>query len=162
MLARKEKQNLVIKLYKQDKTVREIAKEAHMSFSDIGTIIKQEFGDEDVNKDAQIFKLFEKGTKLLDIAIEFNISANEVQRIYSGPTYLDPKSKSEFYIWSGTTTQLLNTKGTVAYIKQHRYLSSLPRVDFQEFPAHIKSEIQDTLGIKLILMAPNDFWNVIL
>lgn len=82
MLARKEKQNLVIKLYKQDKTVREIAQESHMSFSDIGTIIKQEFGDKDVNKDAQIFKLFEKGTKLLDIAIEFNISANEVQRLH--------------------------------------------------------------------------------
>jgi Mor family transcriptional regulator len=82
MLARKEKQNLVIDLYKQDKTVREIAKEVHMSFSDISTIIKREFGDEDVTKDAQIFKLFERGRKPIDIAIKFNTSANEVQKLH--------------------------------------------------------------------------------
>jgi hypothetical protein len=82
MLARKEKQKLVINLYKQDKTVREIAKEVHMSFSNISAIIKREFGDEDVTKDAQILKLFEKGTKPIDIAIEFNLSANEVQRLH--------------------------------------------------------------------------------
>lgn len=48
----------------------------------------------------------------------------EVKRNDLGPVYLDPKGKSEFCIRSGTTTQFLNTKETVAYIKQHRYLSS--------------------------------------
>lgn len=53
-----------------------------MSFSDIGAIIKREFGQEDVSKDAQIFKLFEKGTKPVSVAIKFNMSANEVQRLH--------------------------------------------------------------------------------
>ena len=42
-----------------------------------------------------------------------------VKRNYRGPTYLDPKEKSEFYIRSGTTTQLLNSRETHAYIENH-------------------------------------------
>jgi predicted HTH transcriptional regulator len=42
-----------------------------------------------------------------------------VKKNNSGPTYIEPKSKGEFYIRSGTTTQLLNPKETVAYTKQH-------------------------------------------
>jgi predicted HTH transcriptional regulator len=50
------------------------------------------------------------------------IAVVEVKRNDLGPIYLDPKSKSEFYIRAGTTTQLLNTKESVAYIKQHWHL----------------------------------------
>ena len=73
----------VIDLYKQEKTIREIAKEVRMSFSDIGAIIKGEFGSEKLesSKDAQILKLFAKGTKPIDIAIKFNLSADEVQSL---------------------------------------------------------------------------------
>ena len=35
---RQEKQELVSRLYKEGKTMREISKEVHMSFSDIGSI----------------------------------------------------------------------------------------------------------------------------
>ncbi len=38
---REEKRQLVCKLYKEGKTMREISKEAHMSFSDIGPITKK-------------------------------------------------------------------------------------------------------------------------
>jgi very-short-patch-repair endonuclease len=55
---------------------------------------------------------------------EKTLAVIEVKRNDLVPIYLDPKGKSEFYIRSGTTTQLLNTKETIAYIKQHRYLSS--------------------------------------
>jgi Mor family transcriptional regulator len=66
------------------KTIREIAKEYHMSFSDIGGVIKQEFGSEklELSRDAQVLKLFVKGTKPIEIAIKFNISADEVQRLH--------------------------------------------------------------------------------
>jgi len=84
LLTRQEKQKLVIDLYEQEKTIREIAKEVRMSFGDIGAIIKREFGSEklELSRDAQVLKSFEKGTKPIDIAIKFNISVDEVQRLY--------------------------------------------------------------------------------
>ena len=82
MLTGQQKQQLVISLYKQGKTIREIAKQVHMSFSDIGGVIKREFGSEklEISRDAQVLKLFEKGIRPIDIAIKFNISAGEVQK----------------------------------------------------------------------------------
>ena len=74
----------MIDLYKQEKTIREIAKQVHMSFSDIGAVIKREFGTEklELSRDAQVLKLFAKGTKPIDVAIKFNISPDEVQRLH--------------------------------------------------------------------------------
>jgi len=66
LLARQERQERVLELYKQDKTMREIAKEVHMSFGDISSIIKKEFGTQDekrVSLDSQVLKLFSKGLK---------------------------------------------------------------------------------------------------
>ena len=82
MLTGQQKQQLTIDLYKQGKTIREIAKRVHMSFSDIGAIIKREFGSEklELSREAQILKLWRKGTKPIDIAIKFNITADEVQK----------------------------------------------------------------------------------
>ena len=84
MLTGRQKQQLVISLYKQGKTIREIAKQVHMSFSDIGAVIKREFGTEklELSRDAQVLKLFAKGTKPIDVAIKFNISPDEVQRLH--------------------------------------------------------------------------------
>ena len=41
LLNKKEKEQLVIQLYQDGKTIRDIASAAHMSFSDIGKIIKR-------------------------------------------------------------------------------------------------------------------------
>ena len=41
LLFKFEKEKRVIELYLQDKTIREIAKEVHMSFRDISNIIKR-------------------------------------------------------------------------------------------------------------------------
>jgi hypothetical protein len=38
---REQKRELVCRLYKEGKTMREISKQAHMSFSDIGSITKK-------------------------------------------------------------------------------------------------------------------------
>jgi DNA-binding NarL/FixJ family response regulator len=40
-LNKTEKEKLVIELYNKGKTIREIAKEVHMSFGDISIIIKK-------------------------------------------------------------------------------------------------------------------------
>lgn len=64
--------------------MREIAKEVHMSFSDISTIIKKEFPEKEqhITKDTEVLKAFAKGEKPLDIAIKFNLPANEVERLH--------------------------------------------------------------------------------
>src|SRR5919108_560013 len=53
MLTREEKERLVIDLYNQDKTIRDIVKELRMSFRDIGAILKKsgekEEDEEEVN-----------------------------------------------------------------------------------------------------------------
>jgi transcriptional antiterminator len=51
MLSRTEKEDRVIKLYQQSKTIREIAQEVHMSFGDIGAIIKKVTGSQDDDGD---------------------------------------------------------------------------------------------------------------
>jgi hypothetical protein len=77
LLGRTEREQRVIDLYQQSKTIREIAQEVHMSFADIGAIIRKvtrSQGDDDgkskeqdkasivsLSKDSQAFKLFSLG-----------------------------------------------------------------------------------------------------
>ena len=49
-LYNKAKAEQVIELYKQGKTIREIAKIVHMSFGDIGAIINNYIEDEEIQK----------------------------------------------------------------------------------------------------------------
>ena len=46
LIGRKEKEKLVIQLAHEGKTTREIAKQAHISLRDIGSIIRKETGDD--------------------------------------------------------------------------------------------------------------------
>ena len=52
MLRRTEKEQRVIELYQQGKTIREIAHEVHMSFADIGAIKRKITGLQDDNNNA--------------------------------------------------------------------------------------------------------------
>jgi hypothetical protein len=95
---RAEKEEFVIRLYKENKSIREIAKLMHMSFRDIGEImnkLKQEKGrqerdlDErdDVNdtsksKVTQAIKLFSEGKTPVEVVIALDIPADEVHAIY--------------------------------------------------------------------------------
>jgi hypothetical protein len=97
MLSRTEKEQRVIELYQQGKTIRKIAQEVHMSFGDIGSIIKKLTGlDGDnkpkqqdkipvtttLSKDSQAFKLFSEDKKPIDVAIELDLGADVVDRLY--------------------------------------------------------------------------------
>ena len=91
VLNRWDKEQLVIKLHQEGKTIREVAQQVHMSFKDIGTIIRRIDGQEDhdietkdlKNKstDTKALWLFSNGKKPIDVAIELNLSASEVQNI---------------------------------------------------------------------------------
>jgi transposase len=66
VLNKKEKKQLVIELYRQNKTVREIAKRVHISFGDIGKIIRS-LDDRDDDVDANDLKTKSKDTKALHL-----------------------------------------------------------------------------------------------
>jgi transposase len=103
ILTRQERERLVIELYNQGKTIREIAKEARMSFRDIGAIlnkaveekdkegIKQQDGAEQNREQeeqqhlslaAQAYKLFSEGKTPLDVAIALNLRESEATKLY--------------------------------------------------------------------------------
>jgi predicted HTH domain antitoxin len=71
-MTREEREEYVIQLYKENNSIREIAKLMHMSFRDIGAIINSERGqldeDDDIkskSKITQAIKLFSEGILFL-------------------------------------------------------------------------------------------------
>src|SRR5215469_10201779 len=93
---RAEKEQYVIRLYKENKSTREIAELVHMSFRDIGVITKKvklqadgERGlleeDDDINsksKTTQAIKLFSELKSPVEVAIALDLPANHVRAIY--------------------------------------------------------------------------------
>ena len=91
VLNKKEKEDLVVKLYEEGKTIREIAKQAHLSFGTIGKIIKQLNGVEnnetissDMNnksKATQALNLFLQGKRPVEVAIALDLPSIEVENL---------------------------------------------------------------------------------
>jgi hypothetical protein len=88
VLTRRDKEQLVIKLHQEGKTIRDIALAAHLSFSDIGSIIRRIDGKVDDGADLKNkspetkgLSLFSVGKKPIEVAIELNLSASEVHNI---------------------------------------------------------------------------------
>jgi SMC interacting uncharacterized protein involved in chromosome segregation len=84
---REEKRQLVIKLYQEGKTMREISKVVHMSFGDIGSIIRKENEDaapksKEKSQESQALKLFNKEKDPIDVAITLDIPASKAEGIY--------------------------------------------------------------------------------
>jgi hypothetical protein len=95
-MSRVEKEECVIRLYKENKSTREIAKLMHMSFGRIAAITKKvkleadrERGqleeDDDIkskSKTTQAIKLFSELESPVEVAIALDLSADQVQAIY--------------------------------------------------------------------------------
>jgi hypothetical protein len=87
VLNKHDKEQLVIKLHQEGKTIRDIASAAHMSFSDIGKIMKRVDGranDTDLRsktKATQALHMFNNGKKPIEVAIELDISYSEVEEL---------------------------------------------------------------------------------
>jgi hypothetical protein len=91
ILNKKEKEELVVKLYQDGKPIREIAKQTHLSFGTIGKIIRRINGlDNDENtsndmkgksKSSQAMNLFLHGKRPVEVAIELDLSANEIEEM---------------------------------------------------------------------------------
>ena len=103
ILNRQERERLVLDLYNQGKTIREIAKEARMSFRDIGAILnkaveektqgikQQENAEENCEQEqeqqhlslaAKAYKLFSDRETPLDVAIALNLRESEATKYY--------------------------------------------------------------------------------
>jgi hypothetical protein len=85
VLTRQEREQLVIDLHHQGKGTREIAKEAKMSFSQIGAIIKRaaqqrELGQVQVERTSistEAYRLFSEGKTALQVTIDLQIKSDE-------------------------------------------------------------------------------------
>ena len=88
LLNKHQKKALVIELYKQGKTRRQIAEMVHMSFKDIAAIINEYTGeDKQVNKsekskDSRAFELFLQGKQSVEVAIELDMPADQVEELH--------------------------------------------------------------------------------
>src|ERR687896_2627852 len=106
ILTRQERERLVLDLYKQGKTYREIAKEARISPRDIGVILNKAVEDKKSEKSkeeqdnnsgeknqnqeqeqrlslaAQAYKLFSERKTPLEVAIALNLRESEATKVY--------------------------------------------------------------------------------
>jgi hypothetical protein len=100
-LNKHEKEQKVIELHKQQgKTLKEIAKEVHMSFRDISRIIKtydkkvrleskKEHNNQSNQKikkpslSSRVFKLFSDGKTSTEVVIELDIPPEKVEKLWS-------------------------------------------------------------------------------
>ena len=92
---------MVIELANEGKTTREIAKDVHISFKDIGKIIRKVTGDDDespaetekeeerkqkrlksLSPYARAFQMFKDGKSLVDVAIEIDQESTTVLNYY--------------------------------------------------------------------------------
>jgi hypothetical protein len=88
LLNKHQKKALVMELYKQGKTRRQIAETVHMSFKDIADIINEYTGEDkqdnksEKSKDSRAFELFMQGKQSVEVAIELDIPADQVEELH--------------------------------------------------------------------------------
>jgi hypothetical protein len=91
MFTRQEKEKLVIELYNQGLTIREISKKARMSFRDIGAILKKASGEKEENQDkeqsslspsSQAYSLYLEGKTPLEVAIALDLTESQTTKFY--------------------------------------------------------------------------------
>ena len=91
VLNKQEKEKLVLRLHQEGKTIRQISHEAHVSFTDIGKIIRKinGFANNEIppdemrrkSKATQAMNLFLHGKRPVEVAIELDLSASEIEEM---------------------------------------------------------------------------------
>jgi hypothetical protein len=92
ILTRQQKELIVVKLAEEGHSTRQIAKAAHVSLKDIGTILRRYTGEEEATTSEEIdkslstnskaFKLFKEKKSMVDVAITLNVDADEVLELF--------------------------------------------------------------------------------
>jgi DNA-binding Lrp family transcriptional regulator len=92
VLTRSEKERRIIEMYEAGHTIREIAREVHMSFGPIGNIIRKVTGDSGIDsnnkpimsKETDALKLFQEAKTPVEAAIILDISSDDTEDLYLG------------------------------------------------------------------------------
>jgi hypothetical protein len=98
VLTKKQKKELVIRLYEEGKTTREMAKIVKISLRDIGTILR-EYNNEPEPKPpksdhAQAFKLLSNGKDLIQVSFALDLPFNLIRQYFI--EYLELKGMFDF------------------------------------------------------------------
>ena len=91
VLTREEKESLVLDLYNEGKSTREIAQIAHMYFRDIGAIIDKKEKEQESKEghtrqgflSTHAYKLFSEGKTTEEVAIALNLRQPQVTEFYT-------------------------------------------------------------------------------
>jgi hypothetical protein len=124
IFSEKDKEKLVVDLLNKGHTAREIAKQAHLSFTDIKKIQMKITGDVDggdkekkkpLSIPSQAFKLFLEGKSIVQVAIWLDLHTDQALKIHSD--YLTLRNM-------GMASQKImeNRRNLVAYLKLFDYL----------------------------------------
>ena len=157
MLTRVDKEKQVIRLYIEGKTMREIAKEVHMSFGDIGVIIRKITGEDKakeeikLSKNTQALKLFYQGKRPIEVVIALDMEPKEVNRLYReywelerkyalNNLYDDFKENIPSFI---KLFNIMNRKnmGEEEILNVLRYVDELPTMN--EYSMSLQADIRD-------------------
>ena len=81
-LNRKEREQLIVDLYTNGSSYREIAKEARVSLRDIKGILDKANGVQSLSKSSQAYRMFSEGKSPTDVAIALDMRESEVTQLY--------------------------------------------------------------------------------
>ncbi len=181
ILTRQEKERLVIKLAEGGHSTRQIAKAAHVSLRDIGSIIRHYTGEEEeatvepkdksLTLNSRAFKLFKENKDLVDVAIALNMEADEVLGLHSDYLQLSNKDKLMSLYWEmGDDVHqlvylykqlewygLANRKDIISIAQKEEKLKNMDKVVFDTYGEigrlnSIKMELEGTIEGQMKMM----------
>jgi prefoldin subunit 5 len=152
ILNKKEKVQLAIKLYQDGKPMREIARQAHLSFGSIGKIIRTINSGDDANSDncnsksksTKALFLFKSGKKPIDVAIELDISASEVEELQQEYWALNQLPEVAL-LYDETKNFLSSFLKLYHYLKDRRMLSEKHISKFLRYADHDLPELTNKI-----------------
>lgn len=129
VLNKHDKEQLVIKLHQDGRTVRDIASVVHVSFGDIKKIIQKVDGRvsdigtdlKNKSKETKALWLFENGKRPIDVAIELDIPYSQVEELQQ--EYWALKELYDLaFVYLGIKNYLSSFMKLFKILKQHKML----------------------------------------
>ena len=179
ILNKKEKEQLVFKLYQEGKPMREIAQKVHLSFGTIGKIIRGVNGlnnDEvesnhlnNKSKETRALYLFLHGKRPVDVAIELDLPSSEVENVLQEFWVLNQLDELAL-VYPEIKTFLPSFLKLFHYLKEHRMLDEKNISKFLRYANYdlsdltnrvecLSNEIINLEGQKRNLMNKVILWN---
>jgi hypothetical protein len=147
VLNKYDKEQLVIKLHKAGKTIRDIAQAVHISFTDIGKIIRKINGQKDEmfdlenkSKDTQALYLFSNGKTPLEVKFEIDIPTSDVYDLQEEFWALDQLQELAF-VFSEIKNFLPSFMKLYRSLKEYGTLNEEYLVGFLKYAGHDLPEL---------------------